>query len=164
MLNLVGPYFSEGNPHTEEYRRKGLMEGVRLLGARRPEEVREILSRSMMMVHPSLEETFGNTLIESLACGIPVVGGQTSGAVPFVLGHGDFGYLCDVSSPHDIADTMRHVAGHYGEARKKALKGREVCKSSYSPDRVADGYIRLFRETIRREHPFQHSDQNYVRQ
>lgn len=148
VLNLVGPYFTENNPLTKDYRRKGLMEGVRLMGRQSPEQVRLILSESTMMVHPSLEETFGNTLIEALACGVPVVGGINSGAVPWVLEHGRLGYLCDVSSAIAITDTMLHIARNYDEASTKAEIGKQTCLTTYSVSNVADEYLRIFRESL----------------
>lgn len=144
VLNLVGPYFSDDNPLVAEYRKSGLMEGVRLMGRRSPEEVRDILKASSMMVHPSLEETFGNTLIEALSLGVPVVGGRHSGAVPWVLDQGETGYLCDVSSPQDMADTMLQVADNYEEALEKARKGKLRCAIKYSISTVADRYLQVF--------------------
>lgn len=144
ILNLVGPYFTKDNEQVEKYKKAGLLDGVKLMGRQSPNEIRTILSETTIMVHPSLEETFGNTLIEALACGIPVIGGNKSGAVPWVLKHGEFGYLCDVSSPNEIADTMQYVIKHYEEALKKSYKGREVCKTTYSASNVADEYLNLF--------------------
>lgn len=149
VLNLVGPYFTEGNPIVEEYRKSGLMDGVRLMGRRSPDEVRDILTSSTMMVHPSLEETFGNTLIEAQALGVPVVGGRQSGAVPWVLDQGETGYLCDVSSPQDIAETMLQVADNPEEALEKARKGRQRCAQKYSIGAVADRYLQVFQSSKR---------------
>lgn len=145
VLNLVGPYFIEENPLVEGYRKEGLMEGVNLSGKRSPKEVIDILMKSSMMVHPSYEETFGNTLIEALSCGIPVVGGENSGAVPWVLGHGKFGYLCNIDDPHDIADTMLHIVEHYDEAKEKGLMGQKECATTYNVSNVADKYLSLFK-------------------
>ena len=148
VLNLVGPYFTEDNPQAKDYRSNDLMEGVRLMGRRSPEQLKQILSESTMMVHPSHEETFGNTLIEALACGVPVVAGINSGAVPWVLEHGRLGYLCDVSSANTIADTMLHVAGNYEEAVTKAELGKQTCRTTYSLSNVADEYLRIFQKSL----------------
>lgn len=148
ILRLIGPYFIETNNLVKEYQNSGLMEGVVLMGRRSPQEVSEILLESTMMVHPSLEETFGNTLIEALAHGVPVVGGINSGAVPWVLEHGKLGYLCDVSSPDEIAESMLHVIEDYTEARGKAIMGKKKCITTYSADGVANEYLRLFGESI----------------
>lgn len=148
-LNLVGPYFIAENPLVAGYRESGLMEGVRLTGRRTPAEVGEILSQSTMMLHPSLEETFGNTLIEALSCSTPVIGGINSGAVPWVLEQGRLGYLCDATSPEDMAAAMLHVVENYEEAVEKARRGKEKCAESYSVGNVAEGYLRLFRASMR---------------
>lgn len=157
ILNLVGPYFIEENGLVQEYKKAGLMVGVRLMGKRTPKEIVEILNKSTMMVHPSYEETFGNTLIEAMACGTPVIGGLNSGAVPWVLDHGRLGYLCDISSPEDIAENMEYIVENYDEAMKKASKGKEICQTTYCADSVADEYLRLFRESVDRKPQSNHS-------
>lgn len=149
VLYLVGPFFIKENPLVESYSKEGLMKGVRLMGKRTPEEIIDILKESTMMVHPSLEETFGNTLIEALACGIPVIGGSQSGAVPWVLNHGDYGYLCDMTLPQEISDTMLYIAEHYDEAVNKGNVGRDECKKNYSSNNVADKYLELFRNATK---------------
>ena len=45
-------------------------------------------------------------LIEAIACGVPVIGGQRSGAVPWTLDQGRCGYLCDVRNPDALADAI----------------------------------------------------------
>lgn len=149
VLSMVGTCFVEDNEQVAEYRESGLLDGVKLMGRKSPEEIQKILLESTMMVHPSYEETFGNTLIEALACGVPVVGGKQSGAVPWVLGHGKFGYLCDVSSPNEIADTMQYIIEHYDEALKKGLDGKEKCETKYSSDNVAEEYLNLFQSATK---------------
>jgi glycosyltransferase involved in cell wall biosynthesis len=47
--------------------------------------LKEELSKAHLLLHPSLEESFGVILIEAMAIGIPAIGGIKSGAVPWVL-------------------------------------------------------------------------------
>lgn len=46
-----------------------------------------------MMVFPSATETFGNVVLESLACGTPVIGAN-SGGVKNIITDGKTGVLC----------------------------------------------------------------------
>ncbi|HUC84398.1 MAG TPA: glycosyltransferase family 4 protein [Candidatus Acidoferrales bacterium] len=59
-----------------------------------------------LMAHPSLVETHGLVLVEAMACGVPVIGGLHSGAVPWTLEDGRSGYLCDVRHPRALAETI----------------------------------------------------------
>jgi L-malate glycosyltransferase len=48
-------------------------------------------------------------LIEAMACGVPVIGGDHSGAVPWTLEEGRCGFLCDVRNEAVLAETMIKV-------------------------------------------------------
>lgn len=86
---------------------KGLTEGVEFRGSAAHSEVLDFLeTEADVMVHPSLVETHGMVIIEAMACGVIVVGGKGSGAVPWTMGDGGFGHLCDVRSPASMAATM----------------------------------------------------------
>lgn len=63
-------------------------------------------SEASLMVHPSLVETHGMVLVEAMACGVPVIGGDRSGAVPWTLGNGKYGRLCKVRSAKELAHTI----------------------------------------------------------
>jgi len=71
------------------------------------DDIIAILDEASALVHPSLEESFGNTLLEGMSRRLPVIGGEKSGAVPYVLGHGQYGILCDVEKPTELAKAMQ---------------------------------------------------------
>lgn len=82
-------------------------EGVEFRGRAGHSEILDFLeAEADVMIHPSLVETHGMVLIEAMACGVVVVGGKRSGAVPWTMGNGEFGYLCEVRSPASLAETM----------------------------------------------------------
>lgn len=143
-LNLIGQAFTNSNPVITQWREAGLMEGVCLKGALSHDKVLEALCKSHLMVHPSLEETFGNTLIEAMAAGCPVLGGDKSGAVPYVLGHGQAGYLCDVTDAQALADAILSIAENWSEARDKAIYAKDYCRSHFSSERIMQEYLNLF--------------------
>ena len=66
-------------------------------------EIPEFMCSLDVFVSPSLEESFGMTLIEAIMQGTPVVGGSASGAVPWVLNFGEAGELVNVQDPASIA-------------------------------------------------------------
>ncbi|KAB2641836.1 MAG: glycosyltransferase family 4 protein [Verrucomicrobia bacterium] len=84
-----------------------LHHGVVFMGRKPRDFILDFLENEAdLMVHPSRVETHGMVLIEAMACGVPVIGGQMSGAIPWTLEHGNSGYLCDICDPHEIAHTI----------------------------------------------------------
>src|SRR3546814_10586979 len=59
-----------------------------------------------VMIKPSLQEAFGKTLIEAMACGTPVVAFDSGGPGEIVL-HKETGYL---ARPFDSDDLARGIA------------------------------------------------------
>lgn len=104
-LVLVGNYHRNGGIY--EYANKsGVIDKIVFTGVKSRQEIIKLLDESFCMVHPAYEETFGNILIEAMARGTIVIGGKSSGAVPYVLNQGKSGLLCDVSDWRDVANKM----------------------------------------------------------
>jgi glycosyltransferase involved in cell wall biosynthesis len=108
-LFLVGSDFTDANFFINKWRQKGLLEDVKLLGNIQHDELIKILDQSDLLVHPSLEESFGNIFIEAMARKVPTLGGLKSGAVPYILLNGETGYLCDVKSVFSIKESIEFL-------------------------------------------------------
>src|ERR1700760_2965122 len=61
-----------------------LQDRVEMLGAIRHEEVRDVMVRGHIYLHPSLTEAFGTVIVEAASCGLYVVCTQVGG-IPEVL-------------------------------------------------------------------------------
>lgn len=106
---------------------------VFFLGFIEEEELPRILSQANVLLHPSRLDTFGLTIIESLACGTPVVTSD-------ILAHRIFShpvFLCSslmdyVSRINELYEVWR--GGEYELIRKKAeSEGRKFSKESVFP-------------------------------
>ena len=58
-----------------------------------------------MLIHTALEESFGVVLIEAMSLGVPAIGGNHSGAVPWVIDNRNL--VTDVSDSTQIAETVK---------------------------------------------------------
>lgn len=103
------------------WKEQELLEGVNMMFHLTHDEIYKVIDSSTMLVHPSFEESFGNTIIESMIRKTPVVAGEKSGAVPTLLQNGKLGYLCDISSDIILADTIKYVYQHPEEAQAKVV-------------------------------------------
>ena len=69
-----------------------------------PDDLLDLYRRCGVFVFPSLVETFGNSLVEAMACGAPVAA-SNSAAMPEVAGEGALYF-----NPNDVPD-MASVIG-----------------------------------------------------
>ncbi|MGK5694553.1 glycosyltransferase family 4 protein [Streptomyces sp. URMC 128] len=109
-LVLVGRDFEAGGPAETWARARGLAVGCVFAGPLRAEEILTAMDRADVFVAPTLEESFGMTVLEAMARGLPIVAGHASGAVPWLLGFGSAGDLVDVRQPDQIAAAVVRMA------------------------------------------------------
>ena len=105
-LRVVGPALGPRDQMALDTTRLGLASGVTFVGPLTRAQLASEYGRAWLLVHPSLEEAFGLTLVEAISAGVPALGGNSSGAVPFVLAHGAAGWLCDIRDPDAIAKSI----------------------------------------------------------
>lgn len=147
FLTIVGK-FNENHPDFIQWEEEGLFENVILTGQLRHEEVIAQIDKSSIMIHPSLEETFGNILLEAMARRVPVIGGIDSGAVPMVLGHGEYGLCCDVKEPDEV---LQAIVALLDERKEKELVDRATnhLLDTFASDVVCRKHIKVFSNYIK---------------
>lgn len=146
QLRLIGTDFEPCGPAATWAGRRASNEGVEFLGVLGYRATLDALQGADVLVHPALEESFGFTLIEAASVGTPVIAGENSGAVPWVLGNGDQGILVDVRSPEAIADAMLTVVRDgvaWSELRKRAF---QLGRARFSTSVVAQQYVEALKE------------------
>ena len=97
-------------------------------------------------VVPSRLESFGQTALESIACGTPVVAFAGSG-VAEVVEHGTTGYLAE---PYDTIDLARGILSWKRPVDMQAVRSRcaDSAAHRFSIKSVADQYAALYHELI----------------
>lgn len=100
-----------------------------------------------IFVIPSLEDNLPNTVMESLACGTPVVAFRTGG-IPEMVGHLQEGFIAPQQDAEGLAQGIYWVAR--GEVPIETLRqaARRKVETCYSNAVVSDLYIRLYRELL----------------
>jgi glycosyltransferase involved in cell wall biosynthesis len=108
-----------------------------------------LYSAADVFVIPSLQESFGQTVIESLACGTPVVGFD-AGGIPDMVRPGQTGWLAPVG---DTAALREAIAQALRDPEKRLEMGqncRRVAVEEYSLDVQARAYLALYETLVPR--------------
>ena len=145
-LILVGNYDKKGVIY--QFVEKNHINQVEFTGKMSHDKVLEAIDRSTCLVHPSYEETFGNILIEAMARCVPCIGGVKSGGVPYVLGQGKYGLLCDISNPSSLLSAMKKTMDR-DYIDTIVLRANERIRNSYSSDVVAKKHFGLYKDLLR---------------
>lgn len=147
-LLLVGHELGPGGPAEAESCRLGVQDRVRCLGNLDYAHTLDVIASADVLVHPSLEESFGNVLVEAMALGVPVVGGHRSGAVPWVLDEGAAGVLVDVLNPRSIAEAVTLLLDDTGEWSHYSRAGRANVEARFSEAAVTEAYLGVYRQVL----------------
>lgn len=102
-----------------------------------------------ILLHPAVEESFGMTIAEAMALGLPVVAGQASGAVPWVLGaENGGGMLVDIRSPEKMAEALLTILGDPALYVRYSTQGRARASAHFSSSAVAQSYLEHYHRVL----------------
>ena len=96
---------------------------------------------------PSLEDNLPNTVMESLACGVPVVGFDTGG-IPEMVEHQKNGYIVEQKNAKQLAEGIQWVLQEPNRYKELANNAREKVLNVYSNPKVAQRYIQLYKSLL----------------
>jgi glycosyltransferase involved in cell wall biosynthesis len=147
-LRLVGDGLERGGIVDTWARKNGLDTNVEFVGYADRAAVAGEYARAAVFCSPSLEESFGNTLIEALQAGLPVIAGKNSGAVPWVLFGGQAGRLVNVRDPAAIASAVCEVLDNPSLTVAPGFDIAAALAARYTPSLVTARYVAEYRRVI----------------
>ena len=112
---------------------------ITFIGAAAPEKRNKLLGGAYALLHPiSFDEPFGLSVVESMACGTPVLA-FSRGSMPEIIAHEKTGFLTT-----DI-DGMAQAVKHVMDIDRRMC--RDWVDTRFSVNRMVSDYIRVY-ETI----------------
>jgi glycosyltransferase involved in cell wall biosynthesis len=97
-----------------------------------------------LLVNPSLSESFGNSLIEAMMYGLPVVATRVGGMM-YTVDNGSTGLLVDPADPQALANAICEVLEDRERACRMGETGRQRAMEKFSWDGAADLMLESFR-------------------
>jgi glycosyltransferase involved in cell wall biosynthesis len=141
-LNLIGPELGTDEEIYIWAKNLNLNHNINWIGNVNHADALTIVSESVLMVHPSLEESFGLSILESMSLGVPVIGGKVSGAVPYLIS--DTGVLVDVTSADEIASAINWMLGDDSARNKLGARAKTRATTEFSPELAVNAYLKIF--------------------
>lgn len=90
-------------------KKMGYEKGIFFKGAMPFSELIKDLSKTDILLHTSYEESCPMVVIEAFALGLPVIGGEKSGGIPWMVEKG-CGFLVNVESTQSIVDALLYLS------------------------------------------------------
>jgi len=129
FATMVEPYIDAAN--------------VEYLGPVGPDRRAEVLGQAIALLHLiSFDEPFGLSLVESMACGTPVIAFRR-GSMPEIIRHGETGYIVD-----DIEGAINALAAIKSIDRTQC---RADVEQRFTSTRMARDYVRVYEKILNGE-------------
>ncbi len=141
-LLIVGPDKYRGEEIRREIKDMNPAGDVVFAGCLPVLEMAELLKGAELFVFPALYEGFGLSMLEAMACGIPVVASR-AGALPEVASGNAL--LFDPYSVEELTLAMMEAL-HNRELRERLRQGALKRAEEFTWDKTADQYLDLFNE------------------
>lgn len=115
--------------------RYNLTDRIKFVGFIPKEKIPYYFSVSDIFVRPSISEGLGNSFLEAMAAGLPVIGTPVGGILDF-LKDGETGLLTPPKNPYEISRSIKRLEDK--DLREKIIKnGKEVVSRKYSWDIIS---------------------------
>lgn len=114
---------------------------IKYIGSVGPEARNELLGGAIALLHLiNFAEPFGLSMIEAMACGVPVIA-RPRGSVAEIVKHGETGFTVET-----IDQAVRAIEG----ARRIAPESlRRYVEENFSRERMVADYIRVYEEVLK---------------
>ncbi len=143
---VIGEGTPEYSAHLRrEVFRMGLEGCVHFLGYR--PDARTLLSRCTVLVSASRRESFGRTLIEAMAAGIPVIATRSGGPEEIVI-DGETGFLVNVGDVASISARMRELLVDRELAAALGNAGRRRAIADFSLEQATRRIVEVMNEAL----------------
>lgn len=105
-----------------------------------PEEVPHLLDECLLVVVPSITESFSQVALEAMARGVPVVVSKDIGIAPLVQNY-QAGQIVNFEDPSTLLEAIQHIMEEYEYYSQNAL----LCAKDHTWEKIIMKYVSVYR-------------------
>ncbi|MEK7564697.1 MAG: glycosyltransferase family 4 protein [Patescibacteria group bacterium] len=120
---------------------------VQFVGHVDPNEIPNYLYKADVFVRASRSEGLGNSFLEAMAAGLPVIGTSVGGIVDF-LKDGETGFLVEPENIESLTNKIDWVLSNQDISKEVALNGKNLIFKNYSWDGISEKIGKIFKKNI----------------
>jgi L-malate glycosyltransferase len=144
ILRLVGPGLDQDGDLALWARSRVLDASVEFVGQVEHAAIPYHLAEADIFAHVAVEEAHSMSVCEAMHAGLPLVGGRSSGGVPWTLDGGQCGLLVNVRDPRAIADGILRLLSDPALARQLGMAARRRAVGAFGPEAVVHAYLQAY--------------------
>lgn len=122
----------------------GLKESVHFCGRLDRAEVVALYHGADAALNPTRVDNMPNSVLEALACGVPVISTDVGG-VPFIVRDGETAVLVPPDKEQEMADAILRVSGD-AQLRQKLSEAGQADVAQYTWDKVRPQWLALYEQ------------------
>ena len=125
----------------------GLKADIKFFGEVFYDDLPKHFAEADVFARPSRSEGMGNSFVEALAAGLPIVGTPVGGILD-IIKDGETGLFAKVNDPKDLAEKIKILLADKKLVRKIVENGRKMVEERFSWDKIAQNYADIFNHEL----------------
>jgi glycosyltransferase involved in cell wall biosynthesis len=106
-----------------------------------------VYSAADVLIIPSTQEAFGQTALEAMACGIPIVGFAVGG-IPDIVRPGITGLLAPLEDVRALAAAIEELVNNDAKREEMSSNCRRIAIQEYALEVQANRYVELYEKML----------------
>jgi glycosyltransferase involved in cell wall biosynthesis len=131
---------------------KGLTRQVQFLGWIDRERLVERYRQADIFVTATTWEGMPNTVLEGMACGLPVIATRASGLEELIR-DGVNGYLVDINDTRALANRIAMLLNNPHERQRMGKESRKIAEREFAWEHIAGQYLGIYQRITRANSP-----------
>ncbi|MBI4134784.1 MAG: glycosyltransferase family 4 protein [Candidatus Sungbacteria bacterium] len=127
----------------------GLRANIKFFGEVPHKKVPEYLHEADVFVRASRSEGMGNSFVEALAAGLPIIGTPVGGILD-IIEDGKTGLFARVDDPADLAEKIIRLLRDEALKRRIVAEGIKMVEADFGWDGIAEHYKAVFQRELKK--------------
>jgi glycosyltransferase involved in cell wall biosynthesis len=113
-----------------------------------PNKIARFYQAADLYIHPARADTFPNTILEALACGVPVIASAVGG-IPEQVVEEQTGFLVPVGDAHAMAERALELLENKGLRQEMGEHATEDATRRFGLERMIEDYLTFYQRILK---------------